>query len=103
MISFADDSNIFAEGSSMILAEELLNKEFPNLIRWLSTNRLSLNIKKTNNMIFGVKKWTPIEDINIKINGETLIRVEQTKFLGVILDSGCNWQAHIIFIEQEFH
>ena len=95
MILFADDSNIFAEGNSLKSAEELLNSELPHLIRWLRANRLSLNITKTHYMIFGNKRGTPSNDLNIKINGESLVRVQQSTFLGVIIDAGCTWQPHI--------
>jgi hypothetical protein len=52
-------------------------------------------------MLFGTKKGEQSYDINIKINNEKLDRVNQTKFLGIILDSGCTWQPHIQYITKK--
>jgi hypothetical protein len=49
-------------------------------------------------MIFGCKKASLTEEINIKIIGEILNRVDHTKFLGIILDSACTWQPHIQYL-----
>jgi hypothetical protein len=47
-------------------------------------------------MIFGKRKKKDINYIpDIKIDSQTLEIVDETKFLGVILDSGLNWKRHI--------
>jgi hypothetical protein len=38
---------------------------------------------------------------NIKINGQTLDIVEETKFLGIILDEELNWKKHIIYTSKK--
>ena len=47
-------------------------------------------------MIFSNKRL-PI-DMNIKIDGSKIDSVEQTKFLGVIIDKQLNWKKHISYI-----
>ena len=49
---FADDTNIYYESKSLIDLERMINKELRKLYLWLNINRLSLNIDKTNFVIF---------------------------------------------------
>ena len=77
-----------------------MNIEFKTLVLWLNANRLSLNIKKTNYMIFSPhKRASP--DINLLINGENISRVYETKFLGVILDHKLSWNPHVRYIKNK--
>jgi hypothetical protein len=78
--------------------------ELPILIDWLNANRLSLNIKKNHVMVFknnGKKKSKSSTDPKISLNGELLEIVMETKFLGVILDSGLTWKNHIIYTSKK--
>ena len=54
--------------------------ELDKLIRYLA-NKLSLNISKTNFIIFSNKKCD--DNCKISINGMDITRVVVTKFLGV--------------------
>ena len=49
---FADDTNIYYEADTPELLELVLNKELKYLHTWLIVNRLSLNIEKTNFVVF---------------------------------------------------
>ena len=49
---FADDTNIYYETESIDKLEKIINKELKKLYTWLIVNRLSLNIKKTNFLVF---------------------------------------------------
>ena len=46
---FADDSKLFCEDKNI---SQLENTELSNVYTWLCTNRLSLNIDKSNYVIF---------------------------------------------------
>ena len=39
--------------------------------------------------------------VNITINGQKILQVTQTKFLGIIIESNLTWQAHIKFIRNK--
>ena len=58
---------------------ETLNQELKKVTQWLAINKLTLNIFKTQYMIFSVN---PINDI---INHEKIKKVSSTKFLGILL------------------
>ena len=49
---FADDTNIYYEAETPEKLESVLNKELKELYTWLIVNRLSLNINKTNFVVF---------------------------------------------------
>ena len=49
---FADDTNIYYEAESLNKLETIINKELKKLHTWLIVNRLSLNIDKTNFLVF---------------------------------------------------
>ena len=71
-----------------------MNEDLKEIARWLRVNKLSLNIKKTNFMIFSDKN-KPISNLAIKIDGELVNEVQKTKFLGVIIDKKLSWKEHI--------
>jgi hypothetical protein len=100
-ILFADDSNLFAEGSNLQNLQNIVNSEMPNLMDWLSSNRLSLNIKKTHIMVFGKLSEEIKKQVAITISGYTLDVVNNTKFLGLVLDNALNWKDHISYITQK--
>jgi hypothetical protein len=91
-IMFADDTNIFISGKNLNNIATITNNELNIINTWFSANLLSLNIKKTNYILFGNKKHP---DISLSINNEKIERVYQTKFLGVIIESHLKWNAHI--------
>jgi hypothetical protein len=52
-------------------------------------------------MIFGPNKRKENHIININIEGEKLQIVQNTKFLGLILDNELNWKLHITYLTQK--
>ena len=66
----------------------MINGGLEQLQIWFSVNRLSLNISKTNYMIFGNRRITT--DICVRINKEKINRVNCTQFLGVVIDDKLN-------------
>ena len=52
-ILFADDTSCFIEGTDLADMCVQLSSEMNKLSTWFKTNRLSLNVSKTNCMIFG--------------------------------------------------
>ena len=64
----------------MIDVENVVNLELRNLQRWLITNRLSLNIAKTEFMVIGSNQRIHVlsnNQIHIEIDGKSIKRVEE--------------------------
>ena len=75
LILFADDTNIFIHQKNLEKLIEILNEELDKLTNWFVSNRLSLNFKKTNFIIFySPQKIYKRDDVNIILNGN---KVEQ--------------------------
>jgi len=89
---FADDTNLFITGQNMTQLENTLNEELDKVNEWFRANLLSLNISKTSYIIFGNKKNV---DVHIRFGSTEINRVDQTKFLGVIISSNLKWNKHI--------
>ena len=51
-ILFVDDTNIFYSADSPKLLNSTISQELSKLYNWLAVNKLSLNINKTNYMVF---------------------------------------------------
>jgi len=69
-----------------------VNSELCKLSDWFKVNKLSLNVKKTNYILFGRKFLTPSGAHNVFIDGQQIDRVQCTKFLGVFIDEKLNWK-----------
>ena len=95
-ILFADDTNLIASHSDLNTLVEHVNEELLEVSRWFQLNKLTLNIKKCNFMIFSnINKTFPEDKPRVLINGTEICQVPYTKFLGVIIDDHLNWKQHI--------
>ena len=56
IILFADDTNLFLNGKSVLNIIQKMNTELEKIVHWLTVNQLSLNINKTSYIIFSIKK-----------------------------------------------
>ena len=92
-ILFADDTNLFYTGRNITEMCNIVTKELEHLNQWFMVNKLSLNVEKTNFMIFSNGHITG--DHRVIINGNIIGRVYTTKFLGVHIDAKLTWDEHI--------
>ena len=79
-----------------VLCKEV-TEELKKLNLWFNANKLSLNVSKTNFILFCGKK--KVDDIGILINNENIERVYSTKFLGIHIDSNLSWKQHITILK----
>ena len=92
---FADDTNLLCSGKSLKDLRKSVNKDLKFLYSWLCANRLSLNVDKTEFVIFQSRRQNPRERITLKLNNKTIYESFKLKYLGLILDHQLNWKAHI--------
>ena len=96
---FADDTSLFHTHDNFEIVIKETNEELIWISTWLATNKLVLNISKTNYMIFTSKgKSYNMNFSNIKIDGNNIQQVNKTKFLGIIIEQHLNWATHISHI-----
>ena len=87
---FADDTNIFYSSKDIKDLETVMNNELKNIFRYCATNKLSINLKKTNYMIISSK---PSAKNRINIFG--IEQKEYIKYLGVYINNNLKWTEHI--------
>ena len=94
---FADDTSISYAANSMDELQSVVNSELENLHKWLNTNKLSLNIAKTEFMIIGSRqRMSAMDDrITVEINDCEVEKVDSVKSLGIYIDKHLNWSTHI--------
>ena len=85
-ILFADDTNILFSHNDLNQLMEIANNELKKLSSWFQANKLSINIKKSNFILFKTKQNKQKLDFYFSINGIEIDRVNEVLFLGVILD-----------------
>ena len=92
---FADDTNIYYESNDLVELERTVNQELKKLSLWLNVNRLALNLKKTNFVIFkGIKKPQNY-NVTLLINKKAIEQKQYVKYLGILIDEHLNWKEHI--------
>ena len=65
---------------------------------WLVNNQLTLNLKKTNYIIFKSHKKKCKKELKIMLNEYEIKQVHNTKFLGVMIDEHLTWKNHINYV-----
>jgi hypothetical protein len=100
-ILFADDSSVFIKGNDAIEMANILNNELAKLFEWVNSNKLSLNIQKTNFMLFRPRKCKVCTIPVIRIDKSIIKQVRDMKFLGLILDENLSWEKHVTHIKKK--
>ena len=72
MHHFADDTNLLNVNKSLKALCRNVNYDLKGITNWLYANRLSLNVSKTEFVIFCNPKKRIDFEVNIKLNGKRL-------------------------------
>ena len=94
-VLFADDTTIYYSSRNLVHVIQNISVDLKHLTEWFKSNKLSLNISKTNYMLFTKNNKDYEQNINLRLSNENITRVNSTKFLGMIIDDKLNWQDHI--------
>ena len=98
---YADDTAIFNTDQNFTNIQNNLQKDFDLISNWLVINRMYLHPQKTKVMLFGQSRKLKNQRITIRFKDITLEKVDQMKYLGVILDSQLNWSLHISHVSNK--
>jgi hypothetical protein len=91
---FADDTNIYCESDDLALLTRKVNKELKKVKLWLDSNKLALNIEKTNFVLFHSPQKKLTGDVKLKIGKQDIQKTKYVKFLGVLMDEHLSWKHH---------
>ena len=90
---FADDTCLsYNYDDSHPETELLLQRELQKISDWLVTNRLAINIDKSNYLIFSTGKK---KKLSLIMNNEILLEKQFTKYISVVIDNKLTWKEHI--------
>ena len=98
VILFADDTSIFYSHNCLKTLNKIIQQELDRVSIWLNVNKLSINTTKTKFICFKTKKKRHNHRIEISINDQNIEQVNQTTFLGVIIDENVTWHSHLNLI-----
>ena len=88
-------TNLLIINKSLKRLNNLLNIDLNNLTNWLNANKISLNVSKTELIIFKPKRKPLDFNMKIKLNGKRLYPTDSVRYLGVKIDSKLNWNSHV--------
>ena len=106
---YADVTNIFITGSNKIDLITKGNEVLKTINKYMKSNLLHINLEKCCFMHFNPVKrlsnnnnneqngseFSSEIDYTLQINGTIIPEVQETKFLGVIIDNKLSWIPHI--------
>ena len=72
-----------------------VNTELRSIHEWICCNKLSLNVVKTQCMLFSNSILTLPR--NVILNDTSIDLVDSTKFLGLFIDNKLSWKQHITY------
>ena len=75
-----------------------MNFDLKNLLYWLNANKISLNVKKTELVIFKSKRKQFDHEIKLKLSCKKLFPTDSVKYLGVKIDGNFSWKFHIDYL-----
>ena len=97
-ILYADDANIFIKGNDITEVDEQLRDLCKILLKWVDSNGLRINLKKTKYMIFSRARNLELLS-TLRITYLPIERLTKNTFLGVIFDENLTWSRHIKTIQ----
>ena len=83
---FDDDTNLFYTNKSVKNLNKPVNHDVKRLNNWLSANKISLNVEKTELVIFKILRKVLSDEIKIKLTGKRLFSSNSVKYLGLRID-----------------
>ena len=91
---FTDDSSLFCSHKNLESLEQNLNMQLHNVNQWLCANKLSLNIDKSNFVIFRPPQKKIEYTVKLQINNKIIEEKKCIKYLGIFIDCHLNWKEH---------
>ena len=98
---FADDTNLLFSHKNPKTLRKRVNDDLALLFDWLCANRLSLNVGKTEFVIFRPKRSKRSERVTLKINRCKIFESTKVRYLGIILDPNLSWKHHIFELNKK--
>jgi hypothetical protein len=94
-IGFADNGTLLITEICIKTIYNIMQKALHHAENWAAENGLKFCPKKTNAILF-TRKHIKIDSLpHLRMYGQQVPNVKETKMLGVVIDSKLNWTPHI--------
>ena len=100
---YADDTTISVAGNTAAQVETLMNADLISIKKWLESNKLTINVTKTEYILIGssYKLESIIIPPNIMMGNEKIDRVKSSKCVGVYIDETLSWNHHTNYLSKK--
>ena len=92
---FADDTNLFFSENCYERVFQVANAELKSVDNWLTAKKLSLNINKTNCIVFRTTHSKLPDQHTLQLRKKDIKRVASLNFLGIIVHEHLSWKPHM--------
>ena len=92
---FADDTGLLNSNNSLKTINKQLNADLRSLFKWLCANKISLNVTKTEVVLFHHSNKEINHEIKLKLNGKKLDLSNSVKYLGLQIDKDLSFSSQI--------
>ena len=98
---FAGDTNLFYSNRSLTELEDDVSNNLKFVSNWLMADKLSLNIDKTNFIIFHLLQKSTSHVVKLLISNREIKQEKFIKYLGLHIDSHLSRKFHILHISKK--
>lgn len=84
ILLYADDSVLLVSGKDTNQIEEILGRELESVKEWLTDNKLSLPLGKTESILFGIKqRLQKVDKIMVTCDRNSIVSKASVTYLGI--------------------
>ena len=95
LILFADDITALIIANCLLSLMRESKLAAKQIQHWLTTNKLSMNVAKTNIIQFHLYQKQIDKLPELEVDNFKIVRLTNTGFLGVTIDENLNWESHL--------
>ena len=95
---FADDTVILYSSNNLDEIEHCVNYDLNELFQWLNSNKIALNVAKTEVLLFRDPNKKIDYPIELELNGNVINFSSVVNYLGILLDEHLSWSINRNFI-----
>ena len=92
-ILFADDTTLYCSHKNLNYLKWCIEQDLSSISDWFRANKLTLNVAKSECVIFGPNRKSTIKSIDVE--DLAIPVVNHTKFLGIWIDDKLTWKLHV--------
>ena len=94
IIQYADDTCIYISGKNVNSLISTLAADIENITKFFGAHKLMINVGKTKFVLIRKKsRNSAVEKRTMKVDGNEIEQVKETKYLGVIIDNNLSFES----------